>query len=363
MDAATDLQTRNVFVDTSIFRKMAFDLTNESLKKLGQLGQEKKVFLYSTFITAGEIEKNLQEAVGDSFNKAGKINVELRNAGLPEIDVEALKEARMARWREFISRSNATMVAVPNGSIEEVFDLYFTSKPPFNTKANKRNEFPDAFVLAALKNWCEENGESMYVVADDVLLLEACKETELLPLKSLEEFIDLYNKREEFFYALALSSFKHLESSIEREILEQIEGRIFDIPDLWDADVSDVEPTIIELRKPLFIEVNEEFCLVDIDASIGFSAYLTCPDRESSVWDSETKELMSFGDGSDTVSGSFSIKTEIKISFFESGDPKHSDLDEVKILGDIRFRVVTKEWGERYEMVAYPHPLEGLKAG
>jgi PIN domain-containing protein len=153
------LQTHNLFIDTSIFRSKLFDLNNEALKKLGELGHEEKIYLYSTFITEGEIKNNLLEVVNESLTKSEKLNLHLRNAGLSEIDPEKFKEARITRWLEFTKRSNTTLIPIPDDSIEKVFDLYFNSEPPFHGERGKRHEFPDAFTIAALTSWCEENGD------------------------------------------------------------------------------------------------------------------------------------------------------------------------------------------------------------
>jgi hypothetical protein len=348
----TELQTVNVFVDTSIFRSKAFDLDNEALKKLGYLGEQKKIHLYSTLIIEREIRNNLFKAINESLTKPDKLNVHLRNAGLPEIHLEHLKEARFARWCNFIDRSNLSLIPIPPDSIDKVFALYFDSRPPFKDEARKRNEFPDAFNLAALNAWCEANNETMYVIADDNALIEACNGARLLPLHRLEEFLDLYNRRESL-YQLAHLSFIELKDAIERAIKDRIEGRTFNIPRLYESDVYDVEVNDITLHEPLIIDATEEMGLIDIDADIFISAYISYSDPEMGYLDSEDRMWVEQDPSfSHSISGSFTKSVSIKILFEKSGDPNQSNLESVIVAGRIKFRLNCDELSDRYEVVS-----------
>jgi len=350
-DAATaivKLQTLNLFIDTSVFRNKAFDLSNEALKKLGNLGHEGKIHLYSTFITEGEIKKNFLEAVNESLTKLEKLNLQLRNAGLSEIDFKTLKEARIARWLEFTTSLNTTLIPIPDDSIQKVFDLYFNSKPPFHDDKRKRHEFPDAFIIAALISWCEETEEMMYVAVHDELFTEACKETPLIPLTKIEDFLDLYNSHLEFPYQLARASFDRLMNDIKRSVDEKIEGLGYHIIYLPECDVADFEVKDIVFHAPLVIDATEEMTIINVDADISVSAYLTYSDPDFEVYDHETRQVYSYRDISEYITGSFSITASIQIYFDETGDPKLSELGDVDVPKSIEFRAIGEDSGDKY---------------
>lgn len=344
------LQTLNLFIDTSIFRKKAFDLSNEALKKLGNLGHEGKIHLYSTFITEGEIKNNLLKVVKETLTKPDKLNLHLRNAGLPEIDSEKFIEARTARWFEFAKRSNTKLIPIPDDSIEKVFGLYFNLAPPFDDDAKKRHEFPDAFTIEALKSWCEENEEMMYVAVDDEQFSKACKGTPLIPLLKLEDFLDLYNRHSKFLYQLAVASFDRFMNDIKRSLDEQIEGLGYHLSDFSDGDVADFAVEGIDFHDPLVIEATEEMSIIDVDADISVTAYITYPDPDFEVYDNETGQVYSYDDVEEHIKGHFSVTASIQIYFDETGDLKRSELRDVDIPRRIVFRAIGEDSGNRYEI-------------
>lgn len=347
------LESRHVYIDTNIFRRKAFDLTNPAIKKLGELAEERKIFLYTTSITEREIERNIVKLIDETFGSPKKMNVHFRNAGLPELDLNAIKQARLAAWRGFAERTEIHALDIPDNALEEVLDLYFESKPPFKNNTDKKSEFPDAFILAALKSWCEEYQDRMYVVTDDALFREACQDTRLVPLVKLEEYLDLYSKLEASLYAFAHLVYEHLQTDIEKQIARNIEDRGYDIPNLWNSDISDLEVNHIYLQEPKIINATEDICQIEVEAEISVSAYLNYEDSFNGSWDYETKEFFSARHESETISGSFMVSVSIEICCYEDRNPAMCDVVRVSIPGEIRFRVMIEKYSDRYEVVAY----------
>ena len=46
---------------------------------------------------------------------------------------------------------------LPYPDVEDVFALYFAGQPPFSSTGNKKSEFPDAFVILALKQYIQSH--------------------------------------------------------------------------------------------------------------------------------------------------------------------------------------------------------------
>src|SRR5262249_3776177 len=61
-------------------------------------------------------------------------------------------------------------------------------KPPFDGQNSK--EFPDAFVLEALRKWCREQNDRMNIVTEDESMTRAVAEDEhLIALKDIHEVL------------------------------------------------------------------------------------------------------------------------------------------------------------------------------
>jgi len=82
-----------------------------------------------------KIEDSLQELVN-------KLNVNMRSAEISIINTEHV-------------------------DIEEIFRLFYQNKPPFSSKEKKRFEFPDAFILKSVDNWCKHNKTKMIFLTQD----------------------------------------------------------------------------------------------------------------------------------------------------------------------------------------------------
>jgi hypothetical protein len=50
--------------------------------------------------------------------------------------------------------------------VKNVFGKYFRKEAPFGDE-KKKYEFPDAFILEAVENWCTKNDEKMYIISKD----------------------------------------------------------------------------------------------------------------------------------------------------------------------------------------------------
>ena len=71
-----------------------------------------------------------------------------------------------------------------------IFESYFAREPPFDHADSK--EFPDAYVVEVLDQWCKNQSVLMYVVTRDKAMQRAAKRTAtLLPLSSLDELLQI----------------------------------------------------------------------------------------------------------------------------------------------------------------------------
>ena len=69
-----------------------------------------------------------------------------------------------------------------------VFETYFDRKPPFDGEGSK--EFPDGFMVEALRQWCREQGDRMHIVTEDKAMTRAVSADErLLALKDIHEVL------------------------------------------------------------------------------------------------------------------------------------------------------------------------------
>ena len=200
-DEPLGLTIRHVFLDTAIYRQHGHDLTRAPIKALASHLSDEWLNLHFTDITLLEIKRQIYD---DAVKLAGKVGEFGRSLdrwrsmapGLignsPEpIDAEAVARAAFSKFRLTLYRWNAKEHKALDLPAASIFERYFERKPPFDDqKSNK--EFPDAFVIAALEDWCRRTGSNMYVVTTDKAMLRAADESDLLvPVTSLEELLEM----------------------------------------------------------------------------------------------------------------------------------------------------------------------------
>ncbi len=192
------LRTRHVFLDTEVYRRAAFNISNTPFALLAKQIEEGRVVLHTTDITLAEIHRQLKEAVlvmaaeakrlARDFKRiaqlTGETNLPVKNVDGSDLGEKAWTGFVSALGRRFRSHS-VLALEIP---ARVVFDRYFAGTAPFDHRGSK--EFPDAFVIEALAHYCKSNEISMYVVSGDAALRKAAGEHGvLLPRETIDDIL------------------------------------------------------------------------------------------------------------------------------------------------------------------------------
>jgi hypothetical protein len=196
---AEPLASRHVFLDTQVYRALGHNPSNPALTLLRQHINFHRVVLHTTDITLLEVKRQLCELVLKRQRELRDIEKHLarwRKSSprlVPNITVEFDAEALSAElFREFecflLHECNAEVHRALAIAPAVVFGTYFDRKPPFDGEFSK--EFPDAFVVEALRQWCREKGDRMLVVTEDKAMTRAVSaDRHLLALKDIHEVL------------------------------------------------------------------------------------------------------------------------------------------------------------------------------
>jgi hypothetical protein len=192
------LRTRHVFLDTEVYRRAGFNISNTPFALLAKQIEDGRVVLHVTDITLAEIQRQLGEStlvmaaeakrLLRDFNRIAQLTGE-GNVTVRDVDGSTLAEKAWAGFVDvLVKRFRSHSVLALKVPARIVFDRYFAGSPPFDHRGSK--EFPDAFVVEALARYCNSNEISMYVVSGDAALRRAAGEHDrLLPLETLEDVL------------------------------------------------------------------------------------------------------------------------------------------------------------------------------
>jgi hypothetical protein len=295
------LRTRHVFLDTEVYRQCGHNPSHQKLRVLAEIVSQRGILLHISDITSAEVERQIEEKIDEdsvAIKKALKPftawNYRHPNivGNAPSFDkdrpkqaaISAFKSALGREWRAFVHK--ATQVPAPL-----IFAGYFKRQPPF--AAQKSKEFPDAFVVWSLAEWCTKNSELMYVVTEDKVFREAAAATGvLLPLRTLDELLQLIAVEvpsEILAEAQSLVSDSAIISALGLELAKQISqlGFLYD-GDLEDGEVSDADlngdPSVRDLSI-LYVTDDRIGALVDLSATFEFE--VDYEDYSGAIFDRE----------------------------------------------------------------------------
>jgi hypothetical protein len=162
-----DLKTHYAFLDTQAYSEHRFDWSGKAMEKLAEFAKSGVLKLLTTEVTKREVRSQLSELVAELQDRIQKSRPILQQLGLVHsiADANAATESLFERFEDFLKRSRAKTLPIPSDATSTLND-YFDRRPPFGQR-KKKTEFPDAFVIAALHEWCESSGHSVYIISRD----------------------------------------------------------------------------------------------------------------------------------------------------------------------------------------------------
>ena len=192
------MESWNVFIDTSIFISENYSFKSKLFSSLASLCKSGHVSILLTDITIEEIKANLLKSVNEAeavIKKASTKARVLRNLDtyryiflFEKFDKEKIFNQLKDQLIEFIKSCNIEIIKASEISAKDVFSSYFQGKPPFG-EGKKKNEFPDAFVITALVEWCKKNDIEVNVVSEDPDFQNAISEKDNLDYLVSADFL------------------------------------------------------------------------------------------------------------------------------------------------------------------------------
>lgn len=326
------LQTPYVFVDTQVFIASGFDYDSGRLLHLQQLAVDGRIRVLTTDVTRREIISNIREAVSiatgmiQKLRQKGRVLATSKHPSFDTIfttyDEERIVAHLADRLREFEVATGTTSLAIGATSVTEVFNKYFERRPPFSEK--KKAEFPDAFVLQTLENWCVDGNTKAYVVSGDSDTADACESTDrLIHLHSLEELFEIIATEDQELGGLARQLVESCLDEIKRNAEEKFEYLGFYLED-QDGDVNEVDVIDIEGYDPYIVDINRDTIYFACEAVVTFSADVTYPDMSTAIYDSEDKVAYPWQHIETQLERAFdvSIEGEVRFNRWPPHDPK-----------------------------------------
>lgn len=291
------LVTKNVFLDTSVIVAHHFDYSSVQLHRLGELAKQGSAHLVTTPIVVAEVGANIRKRVDGiaaelkRFRKDHPIAKNLTTPDLKPVpaafDADSACEELVAQFRDYMTQTGTEFVGLELSSPALVFDWYFKQLAPFGG-GEKKHEFPDAFTVSALEEWCVQRQEKLYVIARDGDLAKYCESSKnLIRLQRPAEFIDAFLRQTAAMRLIEESASKHM-GQMQNAVREKFEELGLYLDD-QDGDVNEVEVRDVEVDDLSLLDVTQTVARFEAFVRVEFVASVSYDDMETSIWDSEDK--------------------------------------------------------------------------
>lgn len=340
-----------IFLDTQVFEATSFNFKTTVLVSVVEEAKKGTIRLVLADITINEVRARIEKTVTDECGLLRKFKTKarvVRSSELAEaktaleLDEKDVIADLQRQFDGFLQESNAEIIDTSEVPAGPVFKKYFAGEPPFGT-GDKKSEFPDAFVIAALGVWTKANRQPLYVVSEDALMREACRGREQLYAES--RLARLLNR---VVLEVAIATFLREQimlriKDITESVKEQFEDLTYNVDDEWgDAQMSG---TVLELKgEPEIIEADENTATIELRFDGRFDATLSYEDSSTGTYDSETKGTMFMEHKEETLEKKETFVVEVKVTFVNC-DEKAFEIEEIDLIEpDDSYSVSTSTW-------------------
>jgi len=302
-----------VFLDTQVFVQQNFQFSTGLLAALREQVRRQRLQCVTTDLTLEEVGSRLHSAVDHAegaFRRFQSQARALRNSRAPHI-VRLFKSFNRRRiLRELLQQLEAYLAAIHPIVLQVdsvppsvIFGRYFKGDVPFH-RPTKKSEFPDAFVLEALRQYSKKAECPIVVVTGDRDWHDPAKPDDpaFNHTERLESVLETALENTPLL-AAARQALEGAHASISTSVAEQFKGLSFMIGDR-DAAVVGVKDIEVNITKGYIADATDENVVFSIDLWLSFAAEIDYSQRRSGMLPGSQEALRRprFGTGEEPTS-------------------------------------------------------------
>ena len=293
----------NILIDTSIFVNQCFCFDNKSFIGLSKLSNAGLINLFITDVVKAEVEKRITVSIKNG-EKIIRKEAHILGAYL-NIKPKDIIQNIITSFHNYITLY-VTVLKVPEYFIgKRIITNYLNNKPPFdNAKENKKQEFPDAFIIETFDSYLEEiNQKGVFLSADKdcKTFIDNCERLEYV--NDIGALLDKLNRENEKYVGLISQAINNPNSNLGNIINQFITSLDIDNYEytthelshnsFLDYDLSSVEyiQNSFDINKNEYeiydIDSEEQYVQMSIPVSYQVAASWEAEDYDNAIYDKE----------------------------------------------------------------------------
>lgn len=207
-EAIASGRIRALSLDTSTIDRKSRRLESGLLLQLGQFRDAESTLVLSDIVeqeSIAHLTKDATDARAELIKGLKSVCgswvvPEARTTEIQQELIGAIEPAEIAlrRWQAFSERCGLQIASTSEFcAAGDLKQRYFEVKPPFEDRADKKKEFPDAMALLSLEGWARKNGTMILAVTLDNGWIAFCDESEhLVAVKDLGDALASFHRHD-----------------------------------------------------------------------------------------------------------------------------------------------------------------------
>ncbi|PVX36356.1 PIN domain-containing protein [Janthinobacterium sp. 78] len=196
-------------IDTDIIQSLGYKFEDGALLAL-HLQRPKWIAICLTEVVQREVMNHRMEPISQALNDLGSALNKVKRLCSHELKVSEreIKEAKLEdvlrekfenEFAEFVKRLDGVVLKLDGADLaRRMFDKYFSLQAPFESRKEKKSEFPDAAALLILEDFAREKNSHGIIISKDSGWLNFSNQSDFLYcVRSLEEFVALFESKSE----------------------------------------------------------------------------------------------------------------------------------------------------------------------
>lgn len=282
-----------VFLDTNVYIGANYIFDSGNLSTLKNLANSGKITVLNTSATIGEVKQHIKDDISAAvkqYNRILRKEMPVLNGdsvfNLNELDEDQVIDSVTAKLNDFIRISSSEQISLNPLDAEKLLDDYFNKIPPFESK--KPNEFKDAIMINAVKQFQSNTKQQICIVSNDKGLRQAFSNNcNYIVFEYLSGFLKHYNQSEEELASISEFISDKIDDCVFDEVIKEYLSD-FDIDrgyyGEWNCDSGEIEAISCEL---LYIEENDKKYIANISIDLDLAIDITYRDEDTSYYDKD----------------------------------------------------------------------------
>lgn len=361
-----------ITLDTVIFTNNGYALEHGLLAQLTQFKQGSVKFILSEIVAREiwrhiteenkEIRTNLDKAINRAKNKRLLIK-ETADQLLKLTQAESTPEmVTKKRFESFKKDTGLEIIEAQRTEIGKLVELYFKYGAPFENKAEKKHEFPDAIALLSLEQYAKEKNLRILAVSRDKGWMEFAKSSNWIDvypdftnaLSLIQEHKEQANEiASNFLNKLFAGEYPEFDKIIEQKVCDSVsELEVYAEADSYlrneeeHIQVDFKELSYNEGGDFSIVQIGNDFMVIELPISVSASA---SADFSFYVWDSIDKEEIYMGGNTAQVEIEFDAALLISIKIDSScNTPQIEKIELIKTPDSIDFGEIEPDYSSDY---------------